>query len=112
MKKLIIYPLLFMANFSAFAGVRTIYNHNNLRSELYDSKTDAYNSGHDISDSLSKMTEQQLYHRLSLDGHRHIQSVVVDATIVSVKELSKHRGEIEYQAIVDVAYHYKANEHD
>lgn len=97
---------------SAFASVQTSYNETSIFTQTFETKADAFNAGFDVTDSLSAMSQHQLRSELPLFADNAVRNIEIDATEVTVEEFAVARGDVQYRAIVDVNYHFDANERD
>jgi hypothetical protein len=113
MKKLFtIATLSLVLSTSAFAATVTIDDNTKLSTDTYSTKMEAYNAGFDIKDNLTVMTEHQLRNQLPLSSEQFARDFAIDDTKVTVSEFATARGDISYSAIVDVNYHYSADENE
>lgn len=79
-----------------------------LLSEPTSSRDAAYKKGHAIIKSLHGKTPIELRKILKVSSfNSDIKSVMVQDKEVTVKEFSKQPNVIEYQALVNVKYHYR-----
>ncbi|UTV29507.1 DUF3316 domain-containing protein [Photobacterium atrarenae] len=81
-----------------------------LRTDLVASKETAYQQGHQIKSALSRQSAYQLHRTLRVPVNRlDVRSVKIDDSYVTVQELSRDPGQIEYQGMVVVRYHYRTH---
>jgi len=112
MKKIITLTAGLLVASSAFASVHTTYNETTLFTPSFETKTEAFNAGFDITESLSAMTENQLRSKLPAFTETGIRNLDLDNTEVQVEEFAVTRDEIQYRAAINVSYHFDSIEHD
>ncbi|MCW8328442.1 DUF3316 domain-containing protein [Photobacterium sp. SDRW27] len=84
-----------------------------LRTEFVDSKESAYQKGHSIMSTITNQEAYDLSRTLRVPPSRlDVRSVKIDTSYVTVRELSRVPGEIEYQGLVVVSYHYRIHKSD
>jgi hypothetical protein len=90
------------ANYTMQSSIKT------LRSEPTSSRDAAYQQGYDIMNNLHGKSPTELRNilKLSLKG-LDTKSVMIEDKEVTVKEFSKKPNVFEYQALVNVKYHYR-----
>lgn len=110
MKKLIAFAAATLLTSSVIAGTHTVYDHNNLHTGSFASKSEAYEAGFDIAEQVSGMSQSQLRSKLRFTDGNLVRNIKVDNTKVTVEEFAESRGKISYRATVNVAYTYKARE--
>ena len=95
---------------AAYAGTQTVYSDTHIVTGGFATETEALNAGHDVVDNITHLSSAQLRNKLPTFGDNMVRGVTVDDTEITVEEFSKSRGEVQYRAVVDVEYHYKAHE--
>ena len=95
---------------TAFASTVIEESNTSFSTGTYQSKADAYNAGFDIVDNLKTMTNGELRNELSLYNDTFVRDITINNSKVTVTEYSNVLGEINYKALVNVDYNYKANE--
>ncbi|MEJ2763376.1 DUF3316 domain-containing protein [Photobacterium sp. MCCC 1A19761] len=88
------------------------YQHQNgfytLRTDLVSSKEAAYQQGHQLMSALAQQSAYDLHRTLHVPINRlDVRSVKIDDSYVTVRELSRKPGTIEYQGLIEVFYHYR-----
>lgn len=100
-------------HFNTLGNYRYQSGTSTLRSELVESKESAYQSGHKIMSSITQQSPYELHRTLLISPSRlDVRSVRIDDSFVTVQEISRLPGKIDYQALVVVSYHYRVRESD
>jgi len=95
---------------TAFASTVIEESNSHFSTGTYQTKADAYNAGFDIVDNLKTMTNGELRKELSLYDEGFARDITINSSKVTVSEYSNAPGEVNYKALVNVDYNYKANE--
>jgi len=110
MKKLIVTAAGLLLTTSAFASSMTVQNHATFKTDSYSSKTEAYNAGFELADSVKEMDQGQLKFQLPVQSYTLVKNISVDNSQVAVEEFSTTAGETQYRAIVDLGYKFDAKD--
>jgi hypothetical protein len=78
----------------------------------YASKSEAINAAFDIAESLKADTSNDLRKELNITSHTFARDITVDQTEITAEEFAASRDDIKYRAIVNVSYHFDAEEQD
>ena len=95
---------------SAFASTVTYDNNTELFAGTYETKAQAFDAGFDLTDSLETLSASQLGNKLSVWAYDSVSNIAIDDTKVVVEEIASARDGVQYRAIVDVDYHFNAQE--
>lgn len=95
---------------SAFASTTTVSDNATFKTDAYSSKTEAYNAGFDLSDSVKAMDQSQLRFNLPVQSYTLVKNINVGQAEVTLEEIANNNGDIQYRAIVDVDYNFNAKE--
>ncbi len=110
MKRLITLTTGLLLTTSVFASTTTVTQTKFFKTDSYQTKSEAYDAGFDLTDSLKSMDNSQLRNKLSLWAYNSVNSITIDDSQVIVQETATERGNIEYRAIVNLDYHFNAHE--
>ena len=113
MKKLMAITLsTLLLSTSVFASTVNIDKTTNFKTKTYQTKASAYEAGFDLVDDLSQMNANQLRQKLPTFTDQFVRKLGIDSTKVTVTEFAINRDQINYSAVVNVNYHYNAEEND
>lgn len=110
MKKLITFTAGLLLTASALASTATVHQSTTFEVGSYQTKAEAYDAGFALSDSLKGMDDFQLQNKLSLWAYNSVRDIVIDQSAVVIQETATSRDNIEYQAVVNLDYNFKARE--
>ncbi|WP_165313576.1 DUF3316 domain-containing protein [Vibrio ziniensis] len=110
MNKLITVAAGLLLTSSAFASNVTISQSSSLKTGMYESKSEAYAAGFDLSDSIAGMDKSQLKNNLSLWAYNTVSDITIENSDVVIQETATSRGNIGYRAIVNLHYTFKTRE--
>jgi hypothetical protein len=113
-KVLTIFAFIFLSSqsmadhFEIWGNYRYQSGTSTLKSELVESKNEAYRKGHNIMSSLDNQQSYDLRRILRVPSSRlDVRSIRIDDSFVTVQEISRTPGKVEYQALINVSYHYR-----
>ena len=113
MKKLMTITLsTLLLSTSVFASTVNVDKSTNFETQTYQTKAMAYNAGFEIVDNLAQMNAAQLREKLPTFTDQFVRNVEIDKTKVTVNEFAIDRDNVKYSAVVNVNYHYNAEESD
>ena len=113
MKKLIAITLsTLLLSTSVFASAVNVNKTTNFETKTYQTKASAYEAGFELVDNLSQMNANQLRQKLPTFSDQSVRKIGIDNTKVTVTEFAMNRDQINYSAVVNVNYHYNAEESD
>lgn len=110
MKKLITLATGLLLATSVFASTTTVTQTKSFKTDGYQTKSEAYDAGFDLTDALKGMDNSQLRSELSLWAYNSVNGIVIDGSQVTVQETATELGKIEYRAVVNLDYHFNAHE--
>jgi len=112
MKTLIAIACGLLVAFGATAASRsTVHSTSTLTTDAFSSKAAAMDAGFNMYESLETASDSELRWKLNKTGSDIVSgSMTIDNARVKIEENVVSRDSIEYRAIVDVDYHYKAFE--
>jgi hypothetical protein len=110
MKKLITIAAGLLLTGSVFASTVTLHKNTQLVTADYTSKSEAINAAFDIADSLKTNSNNELRKELSISNYAYVRDITVDQTEITAEEFSASRDDVQYRAIVKVAYHFDTEE--
>lgn len=95
-------------HFQTFGNYRYQSGTATIKSALVDSKEEAYQEGHILMSSLDNQTSYDIRRILRIPSPRiDIRSIRIDDSFVTVDETSRTAGKVDYQAVVNIKYHYR-----
>lgn len=97
---------------AAFASDVIMDNTAHFTTDSYQTKTEAFNAGFDITDNLTSITQTELLKKLPHFGDELVHDIAIDDTNVTIEEYATSRDHISFRAIVNVDYHYSAYQDD
>jgi len=106
MKKLATLAAALLISTSAFATKQVIHSQKDFNTDTFSNKAQAYDAGFAYVDNLSNLSDSELRQRLLIVSQTPASKIEIDDTKVSVQEFAQQRGEIVYQAVVNLDYHY------
>ncbi|EAS43787.1 DUF3316 domain-containing protein [Photobacterium profundum] len=93
------------ANYTVQTGTAT------LLSDVTATRSSAYQQGYDILNSLNGKSSTELRPILNVSSRDlDAKSIMIEDKEVTVKEFAKQPNVIEYQALVNVKYHYRIHD--
>lgn len=111
MKKLIaIAATTLLVSSTAIAGTQTVYRDTHIVTDGFATEAEALNAGHDIVEHVNHLSQAELRAELPTFADSMVRGVEVDDAEITIEEFSKSRGEVQYRAVVEVEYHYRAHE--
>ncbi len=110
MKALITIACSMLVAFTATAGPReTIHRDATLYSDTYASKQEAIDAGFNMYEALETASDSDLRWKLNTSGDTVIGgTMMVESAQVRVEEFPASRTNMQYRAVVEVDYNYKA----
>ena len=110
MKALITLACSMLVAFTATAGPReTIHRDTTLYSDSFASKQEAIDAGFNMYEALETASDSDLRWKLNTTGDTVIGgTMVVESAQVKIEEFPASRHTMQYRAIVEVDYNYKA----
>ncbi|MBB1274942.1 MULTISPECIES: DUF3316 domain-containing protein [Psychromonas] len=108
MKKLTTLAATLLISSSVFAGTQVVHSDKNFSTDAFTNKAAAYEAGFNYVNQLKQLPENKLRHELVLISTTPTKDLKIKDTRVSIEEFAQTRGQVEYRAIVNVDYNYKA----
>lgn len=110
MKKSMIVAAGLLLSTSAFASTFAVTANSTKTTDLYNTKAEAFEAGFDLSDEFKSMPQSELRFEFPVSSYTNVQDIAIDNTEVVVEEIATHRGEVQYRAVVDLDYNFKAKD--
>ncbi|PWI33279.1 acyl-CoA synthetase [Vibrio albus] len=90
------------------AQLETVHRDTMLTSDSFGTKSEALNAGFNMYESLNTASNRQLRSKLTTFADNVVGGISVESAQVRIEEVPVSRNKIEYRAVVDVDYNYKA----
>ena len=94
------------------ASLETVHRDTMLKSDSFETKSEALDAGFNIYESLNTANNRQLRSKLTTFADNIVGGISIESAQVRIEEVPVSRNKIEYRAVVDVDYNYKARQSD